>query len=90
MRGGELLLTKEAQMLMKKCPLCKVFTLLAAIGAINWGLVALSNLNLVTKLLGEGTQAAKIAYILVGLSGVVLLIGSLGLCPGCKGSCGKD
>ena len=77
-------------MMTKSCPLCKIFTLLAAIGAINWGLVTLLNLNLVTKLLGEGTTLTKAVYILVGVSGVILLVSCAGMCPGCKSCCKKD
>lgn len=42
---------------------------LVVIGAVNWGLVGLFNLDLVAKLFGAG-MIAKIVYILVGISGL--------------------
>lgn len=46
---------------------------LIIVGALNWGLVGLMNLNLVTTLFGEGTLLTRIVYILVGLAGVAAL-----------------
>lgn len=43
---------------------------LMVVGAINWGLVGLMDLDLVVTIFGEGTQLTKIVYILVGLSGL--------------------
>ena len=65
---------------MKKCPICKIAVLLAGIGALNWLLVALFNINLVAKLLGE-TTAAKVVYILVGVAGALLLVSLVKPCP---------
>lgn len=72
---------------MGKCPICKVIVVLASIGALNWGLVALFGFNLVTALLGEMTIASKIVYILVGLSGLVGLVSLVKACPCCAGKC---
>ncbi len=52
---------------------------LVIIGALNWGLVGLggfmgSNWNLVNLLLGAWPMVEWIVYILVGLSGLVLLL----------------
>ncbi len=69
---------------MKNCPICKVFTVLAGIGALNWGLVAFLNVNLVEKILGTGTMLTNVVYGLVALSGVVLLVTLIKPCP-----CGK-
>ena len=66
------------------CLVCKVATILGAIGALNWGLVAVANINLVDSILGAGSALGKIVYILVGLSGLALLAGSFNLCPKCK------
>lgn len=41
-----------------------------AVGAVNWGLVGLLNLNLVESLLGAGSFLTKAVYILVGAAGV--------------------
>jgi len=61
----------------------KVAKILAIIGAINWGLVAGLEYNLVDSLLGSLPAVAQIVYILVGLSGVYLLVGL------CSGKCSK-
>jgi uncharacterized membrane protein YuzA (DUF378 family) len=73
---------------MKKCPICKIAVLLGGIGALNWGLVALLNLNLVEKLLGGMPAVAKIVYILVGISGLMLIGSLFNLCP-CQKNCAK-
>ena len=68
-----------------KCLFCKIVCLLSALGAINWGLVALLNVNLVTKLLGDMTTPAKLVYTLIGLSGIVLIMALfVPKCPKCK------
>ena len=43
------------------------------IGALNWGLIGLFNINLVTMLFGVDTILTRIVYVLVGLSGLCLL-----------------
>ena len=48
--------------------------ILTIIGAINWGLVGLMNIDLVALIFGEMTIAAKITYTIVGISGILLLI----------------
>lgn len=70
----------------KCCSICKVVQLLAGIGALNWGLVAIWNVDLVAKLLGMG-RASRIAYILVGISGLMTLVSMVVCCPCKKGSC---
>lgn len=42
------------------------------IGAINWGLVGLVGLNIISTLFGQGTVLEKVVYVLVGLAGVLL------------------
>lgn len=58
---------------------------LAMVGAVNWGLVGLMNLNLVSTLLGAGSSLEKIVYILVGLSAVYVLATHKGDCKICAG-----
>lgn len=48
----------------------KIVLLLIIIGAINWGLIALFELDLVALLFGEMTVLSRIVYGLVGLSGL--------------------
>lgn len=46
---------------------------LVIVGAVNWGLVGIANMNLVTSLLGAWPMLVQLVYILVGLSGLYLL-----------------
>ena len=71
----------------KKCAICKLVALLAGIGALNWGLTAFFNLNLVARLLGSHPKVSKIVYGLIGLSGLMLLLSLCKCCPCQKGSC---
>ena len=48
----------------------KIALLLIIIGAINWGLTALFELDLVALLFGKMTVLSRIVYGLVGLSGL--------------------
>ncbi len=66
---------------MKKCPVCILVALLAGIGALNWLLVALLKINLVTKFLGDMTTPAKAVYTLVGIAGIILLVSIVKPCP---------
>jgi uncharacterized protein len=50
----------------------KVALLLVSIGAINWGLVGLLDLNLVTFLLGGAPTLENLVYVLVGLAGLTM------------------
>jgi uncharacterized membrane protein YuzA (DUF378 family) len=60
---------------MKMNSLQMISWLLVTIGAINWGLVGLANINLVEALLGSWPALVQIVYILVGLSGLYSLWG---------------
>ena len=71
-------------MLKKACVACKVVGAIAIIGALNWGLVGLANVNLVDQILGAGSGAARVVYALVGLSGIMLLISYFYICPACR------
>ena len=58
------------------------FTLLV-VGGLNWGLVALLNLNLVDAVLGMGSMLSKVVYILVGASAVYIAATHMGDCKAC-------
>lgn len=51
----------------------QIASILVVVGALNWGLVGLLDLNVVHMLLGSMAGLEKIVYILVGLSGVLAL-----------------
>ncbi|HJJ06581.1 MAG: DUF378 domain-containing protein [Clostridia bacterium] len=48
----------------------KIVLILIVIGAINWGLIGLFNLNLVSTIFGNMSLISRIIYILVGVSGL--------------------
>lgn len=39
------------------------------VGALNWGLVGLLDMNLVETILGAGSMLSRAVYIVVGLAG---------------------
>lgn len=45
--------------------------ILTIIGAINWGLIALFNFDLVASLFGDRTLVSLLIYGLVGIAGLV-------------------
>jgi uncharacterized protein len=57
--------------------------LLVVVGALNWGLVGLLDLNLVSMLLGSSVTLERLVYILVGLSAVYLLVTHKDTCLVC-------
>ena len=58
---------------------------LVVVGALNWGLVGLLNMNLVMMLLGSWPMVEKLVYVLVGLSAVYLLVTHKNDCKICSG-----
>lgn len=50
-----------------------VATILVIVGAVNWGLVGLLNLDLVALIFGMGSALAKVVYVLVGIAGVYVI-----------------
>lgn len=58
------------------------FTLLV-VGGLNWGLLALFNLNLVETVFG-GMGLSNIVYILVGASAVYIVATHMTDCKTCK------
>ncbi len=59
--------------------------ILVIIGAVNWGLVGIANFNLVEFVFGGLTIVTKIVYILVGISGIVLIYSAAKCRSMCKG-----
>jgi len=48
----------------------KIALALIVIGAINWGLIAIFNFDLVAAIFGDMTVLSRIVYGLVGVSGL--------------------
>ncbi len=72
------------------CPVCKVAGLLVVVGALNWGMIGGFNRNIVSQLLGSGTTAEKVVYILVGIAGIMKLLSCFIRCPLAKKGEGAD
>lgn len=49
----------------------KATLVLTLIGAINWGLIGLLNINLVSLLFGVDTMLSNLVYIIVGICGLI-------------------
>ncbi|MDP2856441.1 MAG: DUF378 domain-containing protein [Bacillota bacterium] len=47
---------------------------LLIIGGLNWGLVGVFRMNLVTSIFGEGAMASNVVYGLVGIAALYELI----------------
>jgi uncharacterized protein len=58
----------ESCMKMFKKILILTALVMLIIGGLNWGLVGLFNVNLVSTLFGDGTFLARVIYILVGIA----------------------
>jgi len=56
---------------------------LVVIGALNWGLVALFNFNLVNAFLGSWPTVERLVYVLVGAAAVYDFANHRGYCKYC-------
>ena len=48
----------------------KIALILIIVGALNWGLIALFNFDLVAAIFGDMSVLSRIVYGLVGISGI--------------------
>lgn len=55
---------------MERNTLSWITIVLVIVGAINWGLVGLADLNLVSLIFGAVSWLETTVYVLVGLSGI--------------------
>ena len=65
------------------CIICKVASALVILGAINWGLVGVLQLDLVARFLGDMTTASRAVYGAVGVAGLLKLVTCFKACPAC-------
>ena len=71
-----------------KCGVAKLGFWLVVVGAVNWGLVGLAgffdagNWNLVNLIFGSVEWLENLVYVLVGLSGLMIVTGCM--CKKCK------
>lgn len=78
---------------MKGCFASKAMWVLLLVGALNWGLVGIGGFfgndwNLVLLLFGGWAWLENFIYLLVGLSGAMMLMGGC-KCVTCKAYCCK-
>jgi uncharacterized membrane protein YuzA (DUF378 family) len=71
------------------CLICKLVTILVSLGAINWGLVAFFQMDLVAQIFGSVGLVPKIIYGVIGVAGLIKLASLVMPCPCCKVSDGK-
>ena len=71
----------------KQCGICKLVGLLVILGALNWGLVGIFQIDVVARLLGEMTGPARAVYSIIGVAGVLAILGMLKCCPCNRGTC---
>lgn len=71
------------------CGVCKIVGIFAAVGALNWGFIGLFHVDLVGKIFGEMSLVSRLIYIVVGISGALLLVSFFRVCPKCKQMCQK-
>jgi len=50
---------------------------LVIVGGLNWLLVGLFEMDLVASVLGEGSVASRVVYVLVGVAALWMLWGAL-------------
>lgn len=56
----------------------KILLVITIIGAINWGLVGLFDINLVAMLFGDGSFLSRSIYTIVGICGLINIVIILG------------
>lgn len=65
----------------------KIAYILVIIGALNWGLYGVSGLDLVQIVFGSIPMIAGILYVLIGLSGILLVLDWHKKCSCSKNEC---
>ena len=58
---------------MEKKAIDWIALVLVIIGAINWGLVGIFNIDLVSTIFGDMSIVSRIVYSLVGISGIWMI-----------------
>ena len=71
----------------KPCAVCKLVGVVVGLGALNWGLVGLFQVDLVARLLGEMTGPARAVYTIIGIAGILAFLALFGCCPCSRKTC---
>ena len=65
------------------CAVCKVVGALVGLGALNWGLVGIFQMDLVAAAFGAGAVLTRLVYGVIGVAGLLKLCSLVKCCP-CK------
>ena len=57
--------------------------ILVVVGAINWGLIGIGGWDVVNMILGKWSSVERIVHVLVGISGVLLVVSHKKDCRAC-------
>ena len=49
----------------------KILLVITIIGAINWGLIGIMDIDLVASIFGMGSMFSRLIYTLVGIAGII-------------------
>jgi len=49
----------------------KILLVITIIGAINWGLIGIMDVDLVASIFGMGSMFSRLIYTLVGITGII-------------------
>lgn len=71
--GKSAMVSKTSSKTCNMTPLCWVCCILLVVGALNWGLIGLFNMDVVAWLLGPGSMPTRVVYVLIGLAGLAKL-----------------
>lgn len=68
----------------KRCVVCRLVAVLVMIGALNWGLVGILQVDLVAPAFGELSGVTRAIYTLIGVAGVIALLSAVRPCSACE------
>jgi hypothetical protein len=77
-------------MMKKHCTLDVIALILVVIGALNWASFGMFHVDLIAHVFGSFTTLSQIIYVLVGLSGIYLILRAVQCCKKCESSCTKQ
>ncbi len=60
--------------MFKLSPLDKISFILVMIGALNWGLIGLTNIDLVEVIFGNIPLIQRIIYIIIGAAAIDIIV----------------
>lgn len=71
----------------KGCAVCAIVGVLVGLGALNWGLVGIFQVDLIGRVFGASTGLARAIYGLIGVAGLLKLLSLVKACPCSRTTC---